>query len=146
MESSDDDSKVSVGSFKEPVVFRGRSQSREAFHVATSGMAHVSKPSGDVEFLPGRRDYKDSLCPVPGCGMWTRKLKDHAFKVHLSPFFWIPVKVTGVDRVVFRQLGEALEMVGSLVHPLVSMTSWNWLIPEFGFLGSVQFPWNVHRP
>jgi hypothetical protein len=112
VESSDDDSKVSVGSFKEPVVFRGRSRSREACSVATSGMAHVSRPSGDVEFPPGRRDYRDSLCPVPGCGMWTRKLKDHAFKFHLSPFFRVPVKVTGVDRVVFRQLGEVLEMVG----------------------------------
>ena len=115
VESSDDDSKVSVGSFKEPVVFRGRSRSREACSVATSGMAHISRPSGDVEFPSGRRDYRDSLCPVPGCGMWTRKLKDHTFKVHLSPFFRVPVKVTGVDRVVFRQLGEVLEMVGRLV-------------------------------
>jgi hypothetical protein len=79
--------KVSVGSPKEPVVFRGRSRSRQAFPVATPRVAHVSKPSGDVEFPPGRRDNRDSLCPVPGCGMWTRKLKDHAFKVHLSPFF-----------------------------------------------------------
>ena len=47
--------------------------------------------------------------------MWTRKLKDHAFKVHLSPFFRVPVKVTGVDKALFRQLGEALEMVGRLV-------------------------------
>jgi hypothetical protein len=115
VESSDEDSKVSVGFFKEPVVFRGRSRSREAYPVATSGIAHVSKPSGDVEFPPGRRDNRDSLCPVPGCGMWTRKLKDHAFKVHLSPFCRVPVMVTGVDRVVFRQLGEALEMVGRLV-------------------------------
>jgi hypothetical protein len=54
----------------------------------------------------------DSLCPVPGCGMWTRKMKDHAFKVHLSPFFQLPAKVTGVDKTLFRQLGEALKMVG----------------------------------
>jgi hypothetical protein len=47
--------------------------------------------------------------------MWTRKLKDHAFKVHLSPFFRVPGKVTGVDKALFRQLGEALEMVGRLV-------------------------------
>jgi hypothetical protein len=150
VESSDEDSKVSVGSFKEPVVFRGRSRSREAYPVATSGIAHVSKPSGDVEFPPGRRDNRDSLCPVPGCGMWTRKLKDHAFKVHLSPFCRVPVRITGVDRVVFRQLGETLEMVGRLVCGpsvcVVPMTSWNWLIPGFGFLGSVQFPWNVHWP
>ena len=107
--------KVSVGSPKEPVVFRGRSRSREAFPVATPGVAHISKPSGDVEFPPGRRDNRDSLCPVPGCGMWTRKMKDHAFKVHLSPFFQLPAKVTGVDKTLFRQLGEALEMVGRLV-------------------------------
>jgi hypothetical protein len=107
--------KVSVGSPKEPVVFRGRSRSREAFPVATPGVAHVSKPSGDVEFPPGRRDNRDSLCPVPGCGMWTRKLKNHAFKVHLSPFFRVPGKVTGVDKALFRQLGETLEMVGRLV-------------------------------
>ena len=66
-ESSDDDSKVSVGSFKEPVVFRGRSRSREACSVATSGMAHISRPSGDVEFPPGRRDYRES---VPGAWLW----------------------------------------------------------------------------
>jgi hypothetical protein len=107
--------KVSVGPPMEPVVFRGRSRSREAFPVATPGVAHISKPSGDVEFPPGRRDNRDSLCPVPGCGMWTRKMKDHAFKVHLSPFFQLPAKVTGVDKTLFRQLGEALEMVGRLV-------------------------------
>jgi hypothetical protein len=71
VESSDEDSKVSVGSFKEPVVFPERSRSREAYPVATSGIAHVSKPSGDVAFPPGRRDKRDSLCPVPGCCMWT---------------------------------------------------------------------------
>jgi hypothetical protein len=107
--------RVSVGSPNEPVVFRGGSRSREAFPVATPEMAHVSRPSGDVEFPPGRRDNRDSLCPVPGCGMWTRKLKDHTFKVHLSPFFRVPAKVTGVDKALFRQLGEALEMVGRLV-------------------------------
>jgi hypothetical protein len=64
--------------------------------------AHVSKPSGDVEFPPGRRDNRDTLCPMPGCGMRTRKLKDHAFKVHLSPFFRVPGKVTGVDKALFR--------------------------------------------
>jgi hypothetical protein len=42
-------------------------------------------------------------------------MKDHAFKVHLSPFFQLPAKVTGVDKAPFRQLGEALEMVGRLV-------------------------------
>jgi hypothetical protein len=42
-------------------------------------------------------------------------MKDHAFKVHLSPFFQLPAKVTGVDKTLFRQLGEALEMVGRLV-------------------------------
>jgi hypothetical protein len=41
--------KVSVGPPMEPVVFRGRSRSREAFPVATPGVAHISKPSGDVE-------------------------------------------------------------------------------------------------
>ena len=87
VESSDDYSKVSVVSSKDPVVVRERSRSRDACPVATSGMARISRPSGDVEFPPGRRDYMDSLCPVPGCGMWTGKLKDHAFKVHLSPFF-----------------------------------------------------------
>ena len=92
--------RVSVGSPGEPVVFRGRYRSREAFPVATPGEAHVSKPSGDVEFPPRRRDNRDSLCPVPGCGMWTRKMKDHAFKVHLSPFFQVPAKVTGVDKTV----------------------------------------------
>jgi hypothetical protein len=107
--------RVSVGSPGEPVVFRGRYRSREAFPVATPGEAHVSKPSGDVEFPPRRRDNRDSLCPVPGCGMWTRKMKDHAFKVHLSPFFQVPAKVTRVDKTLFRQLGEALEMVGRLV-------------------------------
>jgi len=96
-------------------VFRGRSRSREVRPVATSGITCISRPSGDVEFPSGRKDFRDSLCPVPGCGIWTRKLKDHAFKVHLSPFFRLPVQVTGVDRLVFRQLGEALEMVGSLV-------------------------------
>ena len=35
-------------------------------------------------------------------GMWTRKLKDHTFKVHLFPFFRVPVKVTGVDEALFR--------------------------------------------
>ena len=107
--------RVSVGSPGEPVVFRGRSRSREAFPVATPGEANVSKPSGDVEFPSRRRDNRDSLCPVPGCGMWTRKMKDHAFKVHLSPFFQVPARVTGVDKTLFRQLGEALEMVGRLV-------------------------------
>jgi len=83
--------------------------------VTTSGMARISRPSGDVEFPPGRKDYRDSLCPLPGCGVWTRKLNDHAFKVHLSPFHRVLVQVTKVDKVVFRQLGEALEMVGRLV-------------------------------
>jgi hypothetical protein len=46
--------RVSVGSPGEPVVFRGRYRSREAFPVATPGEAHVSKPSGDVEF-PSKR-------------------------------------------------------------------------------------------
>ena len=82
--------------------------------MTTSGMACISRPSGDVEFPPGRKDFRDSPCPVPGCGFWTRKLKDHAFKVHLSSIFQVPVQVTGVDRVVFRQ-GETLEMVGRLV-------------------------------
>lgn len=48
-------------------------------------------------------------------------MKDHAFKVHLYPFFRLPVKVTGVDKVLFSQLGEALEMVGGwcVGHPLL---------------------------
>ena len=39
-------------------------------------------------------------------------MKDHAFKSHLSRFFKLPVRVTGVDPVLFHQLGEALETVG----------------------------------
>lgn len=42
-------------------------------------------------------------------------MKDHAFRSHLSSFFQLPVKVMGVDPTVFRQLGEALEMVGGFV-------------------------------
>jgi hypothetical protein len=55
-----------------------------------SRMARISRPSGDVEVPPGRKDFRDSLCPVPGCGTWTRKMKDHAFKSHLSHFFKLP--------------------------------------------------------
>jgi len=68
VESYVGDSGVSVVASKEPVVFRGRSRSREARHVATSGVACISRPSGDVEFPPGRKDFRDSICPVPGCG------------------------------------------------------------------------------
>ena len=88
--------------------------------MATSGITCISRPSGDVEFPPGRKDFRDSLCPVPGCGFWIRKLKDHAFKVDLSSFFRLPVQVTGVEKRVFRQLGEALEVVGHLVCGLFS--------------------------
>jgi hypothetical protein len=140
--------KVSVGSLKEPVVFRGRSRSREAFPVATPGEAHVSKPSGDVEFPPRRRDNRDSLCPVPGCGMWTRKMKDHAFKVYLSPFFQIPARVTGVDKLCFVSWARHWRWSGVwfVAHHPVPMTFWIWLTPRSGFLGSVVFPWNVHWP
>ena len=55
------ESKGSVMASKEPVVFRGRSRSREARPVAISGMFRISRPSGDVEFPPGRKDYRDSL-------------------------------------------------------------------------------------
>lgn len=83
----------SVVASKEPVVFR-KSRSRATPPVATSGRTCISRPSGDVESPSGRKDFRDSLCPVPGCGIWSRKMKDHAFKVHLYPFFRLPVKVT----------------------------------------------------
>ena len=74
VESSVDDFKVSVVSSKESVVFRGGKEA-EARPVVTSGMTRIARPSEDVEFPPGRIDYRDSLCPVAGCGMWTLKLK-----------------------------------------------------------------------
>ena len=140
--------RVSVGSPGEPVVFRGRSRSREAFPVATPGEANVSKPSGDVEFPSRRRDNRDSLCPHPGCGMWTRKMKDHAFKVYLSPFFQIPARVTGVDKLCFVSWVRHWRWSGVwfVAHHPVPMTFWIWLTPRSGFLGSVVFPWNVHWP
>ena len=55
------ESKDSVVASKEPVVFWGRSRSREARPVATSGMSRICMPSGDVEFPPRRKDYRDSL-------------------------------------------------------------------------------------
>ena len=48
-------------------------------------------------------------------------MKDHAFRSHLSQFFKLPVRVTGVDPVLFRQLGEALETVGSESWPVPSV-------------------------
>ena len=101
---------------------RERSRSREVCPVTTPHprMARISRPSGDVEVPRGRKDFRDSLCPVPGCGTWTRKMKDHAFKSHLSHLFKLPVRVTGVNPVLFRQLGEALETVGRFVCGPVS--------------------------
>lgn len=73
---------------------------------ASPGLVEIWWSIGE-EGLPGQS--------MPGCGFWTRKLKDHAFKVHLSTFFRLPVKVTGVDSVLLSQLDEELEMVGRLV-------------------------------
>jgi len=105
---------VPVVASREPVLFRERSRSREVCPVTTpqSRMVRISRPSGYVEVPRGRKDFRDSLCPVPGCGTWTRKMKDHAFRSHLSHIFKLPVRVTGVNPVLFRQLGEALETVG----------------------------------
>jgi hypothetical protein len=47
-----------------------RSKSREVCPVTTpqSRMARISRPSGDVEVPPGRKDFRDSLCPkTPDC-------------------------------------------------------------------------------
>jgi hypothetical protein len=58
--------------------------------------------SGYVEVPAGRKVFRDSFCPVPGCGTWTRKMKDHAFKSHLSHFVKLPVRVMGLDPVLFH--------------------------------------------
>jgi len=107
---------IPVAASQEPVVFRERSRSRKECPVANPQenvrMTRISRPSRDVEAPPGRKDFRASFFPVTGCGTWTRKMKDHAFKSHLSHFFKLPVRVTGVDPVLFCQLGEALGMVG----------------------------------
>jgi hypothetical protein len=60
-----------------------------------------------------------------------RKMKDHAFKSHLSHFFKLPVRVTGVDPVLFHQLDEALETVGRFgakTVPEILSPRWNLYI------------------
>lgn len=108
-----------------PQVQEQERRSREECPVATPQEevkeSRILRESGRHEDVPaGCRDLWDSLRPVPGCNFWTRKMKDHAFKSHLSSFFKLPVKVTGVDPMVFRQLGEALEMIGGFVCGLGS--------------------------
>lgn len=79
---------VPVADSQEPVVLRERSWSSEECPVVTPQeklrVTRISRTSGDVEVLTGRKDFWDSFCPVPGCGTWTRKMKDHAIKSHLS--------------------------------------------------------------
>jgi hypothetical protein len=73
-----------------------------------------SRQYEDAEAPVGHRNTRDSLFPAPGCSIWTRKMKDHAFRSRLSSFFQLPVKVTGVDPTVLRQLGILL---GSVQQP-----------------------------
>lgn len=65
MESSVADSKVSVVASKEPVVFRGRSRT---VTTPPPGMARISRLSGDLVVPSGRKDFRDSLCPVVASG------------------------------------------------------------------------------
>jgi hypothetical protein len=53
-------------------------------------------------------------------------MKDHAFKVHLSPFLQVPAKVTGVDKTLFRQ------------HPPMEQTC--WIVERVDLRGINQFP------
>ena len=94
-----------------------------------------SRKYEDAEAPVGRRNTRDSLFPVPGCSIWTKKMKDHAFRSHLSSFFQLPVKVTGVDPTVLRQLGEALEMIGGFVcgsgaKDLLKLVNYRILFPR----------------
>jgi hypothetical protein len=94
-----------------------------------------SRKYEDAEAPVGRRNTWDSLFPVPGCSIWTKKMKDHAFRSHLSSFFQLPVKVTGVDPTVLRQLGEALEMIGGFVcgsgaKDLLKLVNYRILFPR----------------
>jgi hypothetical protein len=86
---------VPVADSQEPVVLRERSRSSEECPVATPQekvrVTRMLRPSGDVEVLTGRKDFWDSFCPVPGCGTWTRKMKDHAIKSHLSHLLRFPL-------------------------------------------------------
>jgi hypothetical protein len=97
---------VPVVASHDPVVFQERSRSREKCPVATPQeklrMTRISRLSGYVEVPAGRKVFRDSFCPMPGCGTWTRKMKDHAFKSHLSHFFKLPVRVMGLDPVLFH--------------------------------------------
>ena len=101
---------VPVVDSQEPVVLRERSRNSEECPVATPQeklmVTRISRPSGDVEVLAERKDFWDSFCPAPGCGTWTRH------QVSLVSFVNLPVRVTGVDSVLFPELGEGLETVG----------------------------------
>lgn len=93
-----------------------------------------SRQYEDAEAPVGHRNTRDSLFPAPGCSIWTRKMKDHAFRSRLSSFFQLPVKVTGVDPTVLRQLGEALEMIrgfvcGSGAKDLLKLVNYRILFP-----------------
>jgi hypothetical protein len=75
---------VPVVASHDPVVFQERTKSREKCPVATPQeklrMTRISRLSGYVEVPAGRKVFRDSFCPVPGCGTWTRKMKDKSIK------------------------------------------------------------------
>ena len=106
---------VPVADSQEPVVFRERSRSRDECRGHSPGNVkgdpHLTAKwrcggSGGAEGFPGQL--------LPGAWMWNVDTEDEEprLEVSLVPFFKLPVRVTGVDPVLFRQLGEALETVG----------------------------------